>query len=248
MGLLSELRSGILMMIGYGLAFSGVAQDADLPPHFQNYAATYPNDVIMKGEGTDKTLALTFDDGPTELTKDILDLLSKYKTKATFFWQGSQLVQKPEMVHRANEAGHELANHSWDHPNGVELDPYQLWKSQVVPTIGQYQSLTDKDLMLYRPPYGGITETQIEFLKHQGIITVLWSHSTMDWDSEKNSCKSMYERFRDGLHPGAIVLMHDMDFDDSATEKLCAIQKIIEYATDQGYAFQTVSEMMQTSY
>lgn len=94
----------------------------------------------------------------------------------------------------------------------------------------------------YRPPYGAITQKQVDFFGHKGITTVLWSITTMDWDPTQNDGNRMLKTFTTNLHPGAIVLMHDKDFGKS-DQKLAALDKMILYGKSQGYTFVTIEKI-----
>ena len=78
--------------------------------------------------------------------------------------------------------------------------------------------------------------TKINFLASKGITTVLWSLTTMDWDKTQNDSIDLENKFKDYLHPGAIVLMHDQDFGKSE-QMLVALEKMILYGKSQGYRF-----------
>lgn len=232
----------LIALISFGSPLLG--QDTDLPGHFMTLSTSYPENCIYRGEDENQVVSLTFDDGPSEATSMILDLLDEYNVKATFFWQGSNLIKYPAIVNRAIKEGHELANHSWDHQNGNGMEPTNLWDDQIAPTFKIYDSLYNQKVQLYRPPFGVITKEQLGFLSKQSIKTVLWSISTLDWDVSSNSGIDIFQRFKSGLHPGAIVLLHDVDFNDSLTEKLHGIEKIIQHGKTEGYEFVTVTEQL----
>jgi peptidoglycan/xylan/chitin deacetylase (PgdA/CDA1 family) len=194
---------------------------------------------LVKGKNGSKVVALTFDDGPTDLSNKILDVLNKNGVKATFFWLGKNLAGKKEVIAKAKKSGHQIANHSWDHTNGYNLDENVIWEQQVLKTIAAIETVAGVQSNYYRPPFGGITQKQIDFLGSKGIRTVLWSITTMDWDKTQNDGIDLENKFKTYLHPGAIVLLHDYDFGKSA-EMLVALRKMILYGKSQGYTFVTV--------
>jgi peptidoglycan/xylan/chitin deacetylase (PgdA/CDA1 family) len=194
---------------------------------------------VVRGKNGSKVVALTFDDGPTNLSSKILDVLNKNSIKATFFWQGNNLADNREIIIKAKKSRHQIANHSWDHTNGWNLKENIVWQQQVMRTIQELKKVAGVQSNYYRPPFGGITQKQIDFLASKGITTVLWSLTTMDWDKTQNDGVDLENKFKNYLHPGAIVLMHDYDFGKSE-QMLVALEKMILYGKSQGYTFVTV--------
>lgn len=94
----------------------------------------------------------------------------------------------------------------------------------------------------YRPPFGVITQKQIDFLASKGITTVLWSLTTMDLDKTQNDGDSLVNKFKAYQHTGAIVLMHDYDFGKS-DKMLVALAEMILYGKSQGYTFMTIEDI-----
>jgi peptidoglycan/xylan/chitin deacetylase (PgdA/CDA1 family) len=196
---------------------------------------------LVRGKPNQKVIALTFDDGPTDLTLQILALLDKYDAKATFFWQGKNLSKHVDIIDKAKKSKHLIANHSWDHPNGFTLESVFLWQNQIDKTFKELSHYGVQS-NYYRPPFGAITQNQIDFLKSKGIKTVLWSVTTMDWDPSQNSDQDIFEKFKRYLHKGAIVLMHDYDFGEP-NDKLKAIEKILIYGKSKNYVFTTLTDL-----
>lgn len=230
-----------VLLVGSLSILKGNAQA--IPDQFYSQASKFPKSCMVQGTANSKYLALTFDDGPSEITPAILDLLEKYQIKATFFWQGKNLLEYPKIVKRAMDEGHEAGNHSWDHPNCADMNPEDLWSDQIQSTSDVYDSLFGLQVKLYRPPFGAVSDDQLEFLSNRGFTTVLWSVTTLDWDVERNSGEEIFQRFQKGLHPGAIVLLHDMDFDHSVSEKLYGIERLINHAQKEGYQFLSMTEL-----
>ncbi|MFY0608558.1 MAG: polysaccharide deacetylase family protein [Cyclobacteriaceae bacterium] len=224
-------------------SFLTYTQEFNVPAYFHKYAEKYPDYIVMKGSDKVKSIALTFDDGPSDATSRILNLLNEHQIKATFFWQGTNLIQHPQTVKRAITEGHLLANHSWNHPNGNAMVPDALWNNQIAPTNKVYDSLYGVTIEYYRPPFGAISEEQLIFLAKRNIATVLWSHSTLDWDGEMNTSEVMIDRFRKELHSGAIALMHDVDFNNTLSEKLIALELMIEHGKSEGFQFVTIDKL-----
>lgn len=197
---------------------------------------------IVKGDSSKKQVALTFDDGPTDLSIKIMDILNKHNVKGTFFWLGYNLEVKKGIIKQAKEGGHLIANHSWNHENGWKLSKEDLWQNQVLKSMDAFKLSGIDKPKYYRPPYGAITQDQVDFLANRGITTVLWSITTMDWDKAQNSEDELFEKFKNYLHNGAVVLMHDFDFGNSSA-KLKALEKMISYGKSIGFDFVKIEDI-----
>jgi beta-galactosidase len=165
---------------------------------------------IIRGNSNKKQVALTFDDGPSEITKNILAILKAYNVKATFFWQGKNLKAHQAIINQALKDGHQIENHSWNHENGHAASNEDLWENQVHKTNLEFQKYGIPKPKYYRPPFGAITNQQINFLFNKNIKTALWSITTLDWDKSQNTEGKMFSKFKNELHKGAIVLLHDL--------------------------------------
>jgi peptidoglycan/xylan/chitin deacetylase (PgdA/CDA1 family) len=207
---------------------------------FQNNSNGY---CIVKGNATKKQIALTFDDGPTDLSIKIINILNKHNAKATFFWLGKNLEKKKEVIKLAIKSGHQIANHSWNHENGWQLSNEDLWSKQVEKSFKELEMNGIGKSSYYRPPYGAITQDQIDFLAKKEVKTVLWSLTTMDWDKTQNKEGEMFKKFKLNLHNGAIVLLHDFDFGNH-TAKLKDLEQMIIYGKSKGYNFVTLEDIL----
>ncbi|MGZ0017623.1 polysaccharide deacetylase family protein [Yeosuana sp. AK3] len=196
----------------------------------------------VQGHSSKKQVALTFDDGPTDLSIKIIEILNTHNAKGTFFWIGNNLEEKKGIIKQAKEGGHIIANHSWNHQNGWGISKEDLWQNQVVKSIEAFELHGAGKPKYYRPPYGAITQDQIDCLASKGITTVLWSITTMDWDKTQNSEDELFEKFKNHLHNGAIVLLHDFDFGNSSA-KLKALGKMITYGKSIGFDFVDVEHI-----
>ncbi len=236
----------LALLFGLRLSSSGqppTEEKVGVSEHWKVLNATHPHHCILTGDPSSKKIALTFDDGPTELTAKVLDTLEKYAAKATFFWLGQNILQHPHFVKNAAQT-HQIANHSWDHKNGFKTAPATVLTTQIAPTNQRLISLGIKPATYYRPPFGAVTEKQIKYLAEHGITTVLWSLSTLDWDTERNSTNQIFSRFKEHIHNGAIVLLHDRTFNDDGQSMLNALSQILVYGQKAGYEFVTLNELL----
>lgn len=206
-------------------------------PSWDDWQLQYEGNFLYKLDKQEKLIALTFDDGPSPVSEQVLDLLEEKDVLATFFWQGNNLRGHPSTIARAMADGHAIANHSWDHPHGDQLSPTALLRRQILPTQKVFNQLTGWEPNLYRPPFGAITEEQLSRLSECGLVVVGWSITSLDWDYSQNSADEIEKRVLGALHPGAIILFHDVYHGDSASGLLGALEVIIDEARQQGYQF-----------
>src|SRR5947208_11905350 len=120
-------------------------------------------------------IAMTFDDGPSaKLTPKLLDLLAARHIKATFFLIGQNVAENPDIVAREVREGHEIANHSWSHPNLAKMSDAGV-RDQLHKTEDAIRSASGNRPTLLRPPYGSITARQKKWINQEfGYKIVLW--------------------------------------------------------------------------
>jgi peptidoglycan/xylan/chitin deacetylase (PgdA/CDA1 family) len=152
-------------------------------------------------------IAFTFDDGPhPDGTPQILDVLAAHGARATFFVLGRCAAQWPNLVRRAVDEGHLVANHTYDHPCLIGLSPLalarQLWRCErSVREAGVHTA------RILRPPFGAADGTTVRHAAVLGYRCVNWSIAGEDWRGD--SAAVIAERVLGAMHPGAIVLLHD---------------------------------------
>src|SRR5213594_4044922 len=187
-------------------------------------------------------IALTFDDGPSAtLTPKLLDLLAAHHIKATFFLIGQNVAQKPDIVAREVGEGHEIANHSWSHPNLAKMSDDGV-RDQLHKTEDAIRSASGNRLTLLRPPYGSITARQKKWINQEfGYKIVLWDVDPLDWRRPGPSvvCNRIIKMAR----AGSIILAHDIH-----PGTIEAMPCVLNQLEAKGFKFVTVSELiaMQT--
>ncbi|WNO07625.1 polysaccharide deacetylase family protein [Teredinibacter sp. KSP-S5-2] len=205
-------------------------------------AQKYPKDVFIEGRGSSKRVALTFDDGPSLNSLIVSDILKEQNAKATFFLIGSQLLKYPDIARYLQEEGHELGNHSLnhDHAGGWSVDDF--WSRSTGETQNIFNKTFNQIPVLFRPPFGEISEEQIVFLKAKGIKTIFWSIDTKDWNTSVMDEKKLGEIVEEHLHNEAIILMHDSGV--NRQYMVAALPEIINYIKSKGFELVTVSELL----
>ena len=136
---------------------------------------------IMDQHMRENLCALTFDDGPSTNTTQLLDMLSEYGIPATFFLLGKQAERHPDLVRRILAEGHEVGNHSYSHPNLRMLSPEKKMH-EIGQTDAILRSLGASPAFL-RPPYGAYDNQTVAVAESLGLGIMLWSLDSRDWKS-----------------------------------------------------------------
>lgn len=155
----------------------------------------------------DRTLYLTFDDGPTpEVTEWVMDLLDQYNAKGTFFCVGKNAEKHPNLVRELVRRGHTVGNHTYSHKNALKVSPERyLIEVQQAQTV--FSDLFDLKIRNFRPPYGMITPA-IKSVLTEHFNIVMWDvlSGDFDLDLKKEKClESVLEKSTDG----SIIVFHD---------------------------------------
>lgn len=154
-----------------------------------------------------KTVALTFDDGPTKYTSEILDLLQLYQAKATFFCVGKQIEKYPEIAKRILAEGHTIGNHSYSHPNKMGFLTTNKVKEEIQKCDKVLQDILTIQTPFYRPPFG-ITNPHIAKAIGQTRHSVIgWNNRSLD--TVIKNPNTIFNRIYKRLERQTIVLMHD---------------------------------------
>lgn len=199
-----------------------------------------------------KKIYLTFDDGPSQNTQAILDILDKYNVKATFFVLGSNVDSKPELVKKEYEKGHFIANHSYTHSyrdiyasTDSILNEYNRCTTAIQNAIG----VPSYNPHLFRFPggsYGGpyhdVKQAGLEVLKQNQIASTNWNCLTGD-AAGSTTKEAMWAELKESAvgDDNLVILMHD------AADKQVTVEflpELIEYYQALGYEFCTYYDVM----
>ena len=168
----------------------------------------------------------------------ILETLEAQETKVTFFMVGDWIEKNEEAAKKIHEAGHELANHSYNHPHVNNLS-YDKNVEQIKKCSELIQNITGKPSTLYRGPYGEYNDTVINAAKDTNHMTIQWSIDTLDYKALTG--EQMWERIEPKLENGSIILMHN------GTENTAnSLEFIITNIKNKGYNIVPVSELIYT--
>ena len=229
-----------------GVAFrSGAGASAALHPQSQpsavGNAATRPqrfpaqyNEVPMSRP----IVALTFDDGPhPELTPKLLDILRDNGVRATFYVIGRNVTAYPDIARRIVSEGHEIANHSYNHPALTSVGSARL-NQEIAGTSEAILRATGRRPANMRPPYGAVNDrVRAAILRNHGLDVILWSVDPLDW--KRPGADVVRQRLVDGAKPGGILLAHDIH-----PGTIEAVPGVIRDLKAKGYGFATVSQLI----
>jgi peptidoglycan/xylan/chitin deacetylase (PgdA/CDA1 family) len=176
-------------------------------------------------------LGLTFDDGPDVHTAEVLDTLADLQAPAVFFVEGAKVVERPDLVRRAADEGHEIANHTYDHERLTELTDQQI-RDTVVDTHDAVVAAGVTPLELLRPTYGDTDARIAAAVGSVGYEHITWDVDSRDWEAPADE---IVDNVLTQLHDGAVLLFHDGSSNTPAT--IAALPTIVEQARADGYCF-----------
>ncbi len=200
--------------------------------------AQKPNLPIVRVKIEEKLLAITFDAayGPG-FTLRILDLLDTFDAKCTFFLTGAYVLNNPELTREIEARGHELANHSYNHPDMKAISNEQIIKD-FTKANQAFLDVTGKGVTLYRPPSGQSTFRDRTISQALGQEVIQWTIDSHD-GFRSEPLKTVIGRVKNHAQPGDIILMHVY-----GTYTIPALEFFLPYYQEQGYRFVTVSELL----
>lgn len=200
-------------------------------------------DLISKVETEEKVVALTFDDGPSEKTEEILEILKRKNVQATFFLNGHMIKEFPEELDKLVASDHELGNHSYSHDRMV-LKSYSWVKKEIEKTDKLLQNAGYEEDIMFRPPYGKKLFSLPLYLNNHDRQTIMWSIEPESYPDVTGDPNSIIKYVNDQIQPGAIILMHVM-YDNDQTYSMEAIEGMVDTLRKKGYQFKTVSELLE---
>lgn len=188
-----------------------------------------------------KFVSLTFDDGPSLYTNQILDILGTYNVKATFFVVGEAVKNYPEIVKRINSEKHVIGNHTWNHPIITDI-PAKKLSSQIQKTSLVIKDIIGEEPKIFRAPYGKIDDHSLKVIQDSGMKSVLWTVDSLDWSLPEK--KLIESRVLKHTMTDSIVLLHDGDKFGSGPRDatVLSLPNIIESLMQSGYEFITIPE------
>ncbi|MDM5208409.1 polysaccharide deacetylase family protein [Cytobacillus kochii] len=198
--------------------------------------------VIWEVNTNEKIISITFDDGPNPIyTPQILDVLSEYNAKATFFITGSNAKKYPDVVRRIVKEGHEVANHTYNHEIDANITT-KILNNEIELTNKVLKEITGFSPSLYRPVAGIYNDRIIQTANNNNMYVIMWSWHQDPQDWRDPGVHAISSHVISSVKPGDIILLHDSGGDRTQTVK--ALETILEYTSENGFECKTVTEMI----
>ena len=199
--------------------------------------------TYWRGRTDTKSVALTFDDGPSPDTERILDVLGAQEASATFFMVGREVESFPGIAQRVLAEGHEVGNHSYSHPSYLyqrgskTRDQIERAQEAIAETVGVMPRLA-------RPPYGVRTPAYFRAARALDLQTVQWDVAGFDW--QRITPRQIADNVLRKARPGSIILLHDGDSARKNARKntVAALPLIIRGLRDRDLQIAPLSQLL----
>ncbi len=198
---------------------------------------------VYKGVATRPSIALTFDDGPSESTTELLEILAAHRAPATFFQCGANVRRLPEVARNVAAAGHEIGNHTNSHPMLHFKSPKFIY-SELATAQDIIAETTGSRPSLFRAPFGvrwfGLRDAQ----QRLGLTGVMWSTLALDWKWPR---ERVLRRLLQGASNGAIFCLHDgrqLQTRPNVSVMLETVRELLPELMKRGFHFERVSNIL----
>ncbi len=186
---------------------------------------------------TEKLIAITFDDGPTSHTKNILQTLSAHKAMATFFVIGKNIQGREQILKQIVSEGHLLGNHTFSHSFFIDFKSVKGFRQELNQTAELVQQLTGKQLNFFRPPYGVTTPALSKAIRQLRYEVIGWNIRSLDTTTDAEDV--ILKRITRQLQPGSILLFHD------ASDKTNNVLKqTLLFAKENGFSVVSLEQLL----
>lgn len=200
--------------------------------------------MVVQESVREKVVAFTFDDGPHPVyTHQVLEIFRRAGGRATFFMIGQEMENHPEIAAEVHREGHEIANHTYTHPNLTELTLEEAGE-ELQRAENLVQKVTGQPARCFRPPYFGVNDDILSLAAERGYRTIgAVNGDARDWDNP--GVEHILEHTRSAVKPGSVLIFHDGYGERSQTVE--AVRVLVEELVAEGYRLVTVSELLDIS-
>jgi peptidoglycan/xylan/chitin deacetylase (PgdA/CDA1 family) len=191
---------------------------------------------MQRGRGGARRVALTFDDGPDDLTTAYLDLLEQLGVRASFFVVGASCAKRPDLLREYVRRGHQIGGHGWNHRRFTKLGWRELEEQLASTNAVLGPQPTARPWV--RPPYGDVDARVLAQLLASGSMIAMWSLDSLDYQVKDPD--ELVSRCSPGrVAPGDVILLHE-----GQTWTLDALARIVKRLREGGYEMVTMAEML----
>ncbi|MCD0469479.1 polysaccharide deacetylase family protein [Flavobacterium sp. JAS] len=185
----------------------------------------------------EKKIAITFDDGPSIFTLEVLELLKKHNAKATFFCIGKNIETHPEIIKQIIAEGHLVGNHSYNHSKFFDFYNAKKITEELQKTDSLLEKFTSKKINFFRPPYGVTTPSIRRALKITGHKVIGWNIRSLDGGTKNQNL--IFNRIIKRVSPGGIVLLHD-----TGSHSVLVLEQFLQFLQQNNYEVISVEELL----
>ncbi|CAM3590332.1 polysaccharide deacetylase family protein [Flavobacterium chungbukense] len=185
----------------------------------------------------EKKIALTFDDGPSIYTLEVLELLKKYNAKATFFCIGKNIETNPEILQKVIDEGHLVGNHSYSHSKFFDFYNAKKITEELERTDALLEKFTSRKINFFRPPYGVTTPSIRRALKITRHKTIGWNIRSLDGGTKNQEL--IFSRIIKRVSPGGIVLLHD-----TGKHSVFVLEQFLQFLKQNNYEVVSIEELL----
>ncbi len=185
----------------------------------------------------EKQVAISFDAAwGADKTEEILEILDEFDVNATFFLVGFWVDDYTDMVKKIDEAGCEIGTHSNTHKDMVKLDKESV-KEELTTSIEKIKAVTNKEVTLFRAPFGSYNNQLLDTAEELGLKTIQWDVDTLDWKGL--SASEINNRVLSKVQNGSIILMHN-----NSDNVLDGLRLILTTLKNKSYKVGSVGELI----
>lgn len=223
----------VFSIVIVSIIYTGIKIDENIMDVFSNNKEL----PIYSVETEEKKIAISFDAAwGDNYTREILDILDKYNIKSSFFLVGFWIDKYPEHVKEIHRRGHDVGNHSTNHPYMTKLSEEEMIKELNI-TGNKIKELTKEKPILFRPPFGDYNDKLISVCRDNGYYVIQWDVDSLDW--KEMGVQPVVDRVVRNVKNGSIVLFHN-----NAKFVLEYLPIIIERLQKEGYEILPISRLI----
>jgi len=231
-----------------GSALTDLAAAACVSGGVLAYAVRFPGSTLLapsvcRGTNDRRAIALTFDDGPSESTPELLEILRRHDAPATFFQCGANVRRLPDIAREVAARGHEIGNHTDTHAPLYLKSPGFIYR-EIAAAGESIEQVTGRRPRYFRAPYGarwfGLRGAQARL----GLLGVMWTTLALDW---KLPARSVIQRVRQGAVNGAILCLHDgreLAHRPNIGVTLEAVREVLPELIQSGFHFERLTDIL----